>query len=154
MSELSKKFMSIIKMVDEKSGCRLLQALIDEIGEERSYEILDLAEGMMHFKNYVSEKEAKQIVDNMINFDGSKGAKWTPEDVKAAISTLGGKCEINGEYNFWALYVTMEMKHSDEWGVLRNLIDPAKEAAICYELAKAQLLDKDGIYNVRTYFSL
>ena len=154
MSDLSKKFMSIIKMVDEKSACRLLQAFIDEIGEERSYEILDLAEGMMRFKNYVSEKEAKQIVDNMINYDNSKGAKWTPEEVKTAITSLGGKCEVAGEYNFWALYVTMEMKHSDEWGVLRNLIDPAKEAAVCYELAKAKLLDKDGIYNVRTYFSL
>lgn len=154
MSDLSKKFMSIIKRVDEKSGCRLLQAFVDEIGEERSYEILDLAEGMIRYKNYVTEREAMNIVDNMVNFDNSKGAKWSPDDVKNAIASIGGKCEMDGEYNWWSMYVTIEMVHSDEWGVLKNIVEPSKEAAVCYELAKAKLLDKDGIYNVRTYFQL
>lgn len=154
MSELSKKFMSIIKRVDDKSGCRLLQAFVDEIGDERSYEILDLAEGMIHFKNYVTEKEALQIVNNFLNYDNSKGAKWSPEEVKAAIMSLGGKCEMDGEYNWWSMYVTIEMVHSDEWGVLKTIVEPSKEAALCYELAKAKLLDKDELYNVRTYFQL
>ena len=154
MSELSKKFMSILKRVDEKSGCRLLQAFIDEIGEERSHEILELAEGMMRFKNYVTEKEAMLVVDSMINYDNSKGAKWSPEEVKNAIISLGGKCELEGEYNWWALYLTIEMVHSDEWGVLRTIVESSKEAAVCYELAKAKLLDKDEKYNVRSYFQL
>ena len=154
MSELSKKFMSIIKRVDDKSGCRLLQAFVDEIGDERSYEILDLAEGMIHFKNYVTEKEALQIVNNFLNYDNSKGAKWSPEEVKAAIMSLGGKCEMDGEYNWWSMYVTIEMVHSDEWGVLKTIVEPSKEAALCYELAKAKLLDKDELFNVRTYFQL
>jgi len=154
MSDLSRKFMSILKRVDEKSGCRLLQAFIDDIGEERSYEILELAEGMTRFKNYVTEKEAIQIVNSMINYDNSKGAKWSPEEVKNAIISLGGKCELEGEYNWWALYVTIEMVHSDEWGVLKTIVESSKEAAVCYELAKAKLLDKDEKYNVRTYFQL
>lgn len=154
MSELSKSFMSILKRVDEKSGCRLLQAFIDEIGEERSREILELAEGMIRFKNYVTEKEAMIVVNSMINFDNSKGAKWTPEEVKNAIMSLGGKCELEGEYNWWALYLTIEMVHSDEWGVLKTIVESSKEAAICYELAKAKLLDKDEKYNVRSYFQL
>lgn len=154
MNDLSKKFMSILKRVDEKSGCRLLQAFVDEIGEQRSFEILDLAEGMIRFKNYVTEKEAMQIVNNLLNYDNSKGAKWSPDEVKAAITSLGGKCEMEGEYNWWSMYVTIEMVHSDEWGVLKGLVEPQKEAALCYELAKAKLLDKDELYNVRTYFQL
>lgn len=154
MSELSKKFMSILKRVDEKSGCRLLQAFVDEIGEERSCEILELAEGMIRFKNYITEKEAMHIVNSMINYDNSKGAKWSPEEVKNAILSLGGKCELEGEYNWWALYVTIEMVHSDEWGVLKTIVESSKEAAVCYELAKAKLLDKDEKYNVRSYFQV
>lgn len=154
MNELSKKFMSILKSVDEKSGCRLLQAFVNEIGEERSHEILDLAEGMIRYKNYLTEREAIHIVNGMLNYDGTKGAKWSPEDVKSAIMSIGGKCEMDGEYNWWAMYATIEMKHSDEWGVLKSLIDPSKEAAVCYELAKACLLDKDEKFNVRRYFQL
>ena len=154
MSDLSKRFMNVINRVEPKYGCMVLQMFIDDVGDERASEILDLSEGMMKYKNYLTESEAIDIVNGMVNYDGSKGAKWKPEDVKSAVTNLGGKCEMEGEYNFWSLYATMEMKHSDEWGVLRNLIEPSKEAAVCYELAKASLLDKDGKFNVRKYFGI
>ena len=154
MSDLSKRFMDVLNRVEPKYGCMVLQAFIDDVGNERAGEILDLSEGMMKYKNYLTEKEAHNIVDNFINFDGTRGAKWNAETAKSVITSLNGKCEMDGEYNWWALYATMEMVHSDEWGVLRNLIDPSKEAAVCYELAKAKLLDKDGVFNVRTYFGL
>lgn len=153
-SELSKRFMNILNRVETKYACLILDMFIDEIGEDRACEILELSEGMSKYKNYLTENEAKRIVEGMVNYDGSKGAKWKPEDVKSAITNLGGKCEMEGEYNFWAMYATMEMKHSDEWGVLRNVVEPSKEAAVCYELAKASLLDKDGKFNVRKYFDV
>ena len=154
MSDLSKRFMNVINRVEPKYGCMVIQMFIDDVGDERASEILDLSEGMMRYKNYLTESEAIDIVNGMVNYDGSKGAKWKPEDVKSAVTNLGGKCDMEGEYNFWSLYATMEMKHSDEWGVLRNLIEPSKEAAVCYELAKASLLDKDGKFNVRKYFGI
>ena len=146
--------MNVINRVEPKYGCMVIQMFIDDVGDERASEILDLSEGMMRYKNYLTESEAIDIVNGMVNYDGSKGAKWKPEDVKSAVTNLGGKCDMEGEYNFWSLYATMEMKHSDEWGVLRNLIEPSKEAAVCYELAKASLLDKDGKFNVRKYFGI
>lgn len=154
MSELSKRFMSVLNRVEPKYGCMVLDMFVEDVGEDRASEILDLSEGMMNFKNYLTETESLRIVDGMVNYDGSKGAKWKPEDVRSAVTSLGGKCEMDGEYNFWALYAVMEMKHSDEWGVLRNLIEPSKEALVCYELAKANLLDKDGRFNVRKYFEV
>lgn len=154
MSDLSKRFMNVINRVEPKYGCMVLQMFIDDVGDERASEILDLSEGMMKYKNYLTESEAIDIVNGMVNYDGSKGAKWKPEEAKSAIMNLGGKCEMEGEYNWWALYATMQMVYSDEWGVLRNLIESSKESAVCYELAKAKLLDKDGVYNVRKYFNI
>ena len=154
MSDLSKRFMGILNRVEPKYGCMVLDMFIDEVGEDRASEILELSDGMSHYKNYLTENEAMRIVDSMVNYDNSTGAKWKPDDVKSAITSLGGKCEMEGEYNFWAMYATMEMKHSDEWGVLRNLIEPSKEVLVCYELAKASLLDKDNKFNVRKYFEV
>lgn len=154
MSDLSKRLMNIINKVEPKYGCMVMQMFIDDVGDERASEIIDLSEGMMKYKNYLTESEAVDIVNGMVNYDGSKGGKWKPEEAKSAIMNLGGKCEMEGEYNWWAMYATMEMKHSDEWGVLRNLIEPSREAAVCYELAKASLLDKDGKFNVRKYFGI
>lgn len=153
-SDLSKRILNILNRVEPKYACMVLDMFVDEVGEDRAGEILDLSEGMSHYKNYLTESEARRVVDGMVNYDGSKGAKWKPEDVKSVVQSIGGKCEMEGEYNFWALYATMEMKHSDEWGVLRNVIEPAKEAAVCYELAKASLLDRDGKFNVRKYFDV
>lgn len=152
MSDLSKRFMDVLSRVEPKYGCMVLQSFIDDVGNERASEILDLSEGMMKYKNFLTDSEADEIVKNMINYDGSKGGKWSKEDARAAVTALNGKCEMDGEYNWNSLYATMEMKHSDEWGVLRNVVEPSKEAALCYELAKAQLLDRDGLFNVRTYF--
>lgn len=153
-SDLSKRFMNILNRVEPKYGCMVIDMFIDEVGEDRASEILDLSEGMTRFKNYLTENESKRIVDGMVNYDGTKGAKWKPEDVKSAVMNIGGKCELEGEYNWWALYTTIEMKHSDEWGVLRNVVEPAKEVSVCYELARASLLDKDGKFNVRRYFEV
>ena len=154
MSDLSKKLVGIISRTDSEYSCMIMQMFIDDVGVERANEILDLSEGMSKYKNYLTENEAQHIVSNMINFDNTKGAKWTPEELKNAINTLGGKCEIEGQYNWWAMYVTAQMVRSDEWGVLRSIVDPSKEAAVCYELAKAKLLDKDGLFNVRLYFKV
>jgi hypothetical protein len=154
MSDLSKRLMSIINRVEPKYGCMVLDMFIDDVGVDRTNEILDLSEGMMKYKNYLTENESKQIVDSMINYDGTKGAKWTPDELKGAINSLGGKCEMEGQYNWWAMYTTVQMVHSDEWGVLRNVVEPSKEAAVCYELAKAKLLDKDEVFNVRSYFKV
>lgn len=153
-SDLSKRFMNILNRVEPKYGCMVIDMFIDEVGEDRASEILDLSEGMTRFKNYLTENESKRIVDGMVNYDDSKGAKWTPEELKNVINSLGGKCEIDGQFNWWSLYTTIQMVHSDEWGVLRNVVEPTKEAAVCYELAKAKLLDKDKIFNVRKYFEV
>ena len=154
MRDSSKRLMDIINRVEPKYGCMVLDMFIDDVGNERANEIIELSEGMMKFKNYLTEGEAKQIVDAMINYDGTKGAKWSADEFKDAVKSLNGKCEMEGEYNWWAMYVTAQMIHSDEWGVLRTYIEPSKEAVVCYELAKAKLLDKDKVYNVRRYFEV
>lgn len=119
-------------------------------------QFLDCAEGMNEYNNYVSESEASEVTANMLNADGSTGAKWTPDTLFTKVESLSGTIEHPTKYNKWALYVAMNMESSDHSAVLQKWSegDPDKYAEACYDLAVSQLNDKDKPKWIREYFKL
>lgn len=120
-------------------------------------EIVECFEGTIRFFNFLTESEAEEIVEKLVNQDGSKGPKWRdPEEFFQRVEEMGGKCECQPHYNKWALYVTMHKFFSDQNSVIQKWVGDDKEKYFeaCYDLAVTQLKDKDRPCWVRWYFNL
>ena len=88
----------------------MVELLEDDDDFERMAEI---HKGMSEYGNYLTEHEARKVVDGFIAYDGTRGGKWQHSVMFSAIESLGGKkCEW-GKYNEWAMYAVMNMMHSD-----------------------------------------
>lgn len=111
-------------------------------------EWLDKLEAI-RWKNYLSQKEAERIVGDMV-----PSAPWSREQWKAAMEKHGYELEHEACYNSCALWVTMNMIMSDSSETLGKYIDKEKLFDAVYGLAVDKLLDKDGVFSIRKYFSL
>lgn len=154
MNDIATRFISILREnIDTETGQAIILKMVGEMNNERSGIIAEECEGLVKYQNYLSEDEARAIMDKFVNFDGSRGAHWKDADSAfRAISALGIESDKVGEYNRWAFLTTMNMVWSDEWGVLRNYASEEQETRVCAELAVARLEDADGGFSVRRYF--
>lgn len=106
--------------------------------------------------NYLTAKEAEQIVSNM-----KPSPAWTRTAWDGMMTNLGYPKEEEPYYNEHALYVTMCMKSSDSGDTIisemnANGINPDRDAVFkfIYKLALDVLKDKDRMFNIRSYFKL
>lgn len=127
-----------------------LLSMVDD--DERFEELFDIHEGIEEYGQFLTEKEARYAVDKMIAFDGSRGARWQPPVLFDAVTKLGGEKAVRGEYNCWALYVLMNMMHSDYGEALTHIVQGDEYALTCYRMALAWMNDRDRKNNVRAYF--
>lgn len=112
--------------------------------------------------NYLSDKEADHIVQNLVSQDGSRGAHWDEPVFEDAVIRLGGKTDNEPYYNLNALWVTANMIYSDhaesiaeDMGYSSVGAVPAERMALsCYRKAVEKLEDKDRPRFVRAYFDL
>lgn len=97
-------------------------------------------------------------------FGGNRGGispMWTRTAWEGLITNLGYPVEEEPYYNEHALYVTMCMKSSDSGDTIKsemnaNGINLDRDAIfkLIYKLALDVLKDKDGMFNIRSYFKL
>lgn len=107
--------------------------------------------------NYVTAKEAEQIVSNMI-----PKPLWNRTAWEGMITNLGLLYQDEPHFNKEALYVTMQMICSDDSETLMNslgmtdLNNGNRETLfkLIYNLALNKLCDKDKMFNIREYFKL
>lgn len=104
--------------------------------------------------NYLSKKEAVEIVDNM----EPKGG-WNMSDWEKMMASHDFCIEDEPHYNKWAMYVTMNMIYSDSGSTLAKILGhtlsdiPQEELfSAIYMLALDKLKDKDGMFDIRSYF--
>ena len=130
--------------------------LLADSSEKAAAEFVECMEGMHSYNNYVSEREAMGIVEAMKNSDGTEGSKWAPDTLFNKVESLGGAVDSIPYYNRWALYVAMNMEHSDHGKVIEKWSegDSSKYAEACYDLAVSQLKDVDKPHWIRDYFGL
>lgn len=149
----------ILSLLAERAGSESGRTIVLKIAEglddSKASMIITECEEMVRYRNWLSEREAIDIVTGFVNLDNSKGPHW--KDAGAmfdAVETLGISPDCLSKWNRWAWYATINMVWSDEWGVLSAHIDQSEELRVCAELTKARLNDPDGGFNVRRYFGL
>lgn len=104
--------------------------------------------------NYLSKKEAVSIANGM----NPKGG-WDISEWESMATTQEARVEDIPYYNKWALYVAMNMIYSDSvetiakiaGKTLSNMTNEEMFTAI-YLLALDKLKDKDGMFDIRSYF--
>lgn len=107
------------------------------------------------WRNYLCPKEAQKIVDNM-----NPKAPWSRDVWKNAMTQFGLPLEEEPYYNSCALWVEMNKMYSDFGDEIAALLgkplNPTDKDIIsaCYKMALKTLKDRDGIYNIRAYFSV
>ena len=148
-----------ISMLKEARGTpqewAVIMTMVDLLEDEDEFgRLAELYKGMAEYGHYLTEHEAREVVDKFTNYDGSHGPKWMPGILFSAIETLGGHKEQKGVYNCWAMYAVMNMMHSDYGGALSGFIQGDQYAKLCYMMAVAWFTDKDHKHDVRKYYGL
>lgn len=143
---------------DMKLFGRVMREAMEVLAERMPEKAEGLLEELcaIEWDNYLTQNEAENIVANM-----EPAPKWSKEQVRRGLASLGRVMEEMPYYNECALYVTISMIMSDSGETLKELIadekgnyDDMKLLNVCYKLAIDKLKDKDGVFNVRRYFSL
>ena len=107
------------------------------------------------WKNYLTKKEASEIVNSM-----NPSATWDMQKWLNAMTGLGLATEEKPCYNDYALYVAMNQVVSDHGCTIAKIlgkedvndIDTEHLVKYAHSLALDLLKDKDGVYNIRKYF--
>ena len=115
---------------------------------ELAQEWLDKLESIK-WKNYLTPKEADTIVTNM-----DPKAPWGFDQWKQAMKQNEFALCEDPDYNMYALWAVMNMIISDSGSTLNKYIDGDNMFKVVYDLAVDKLTDKDGVFNIRKYFSL
>lgn len=117
-------------------------------------EMVDKLEAIK-WHQYLTLKEAEAIIAKM-----DPKAPWTRDQWKSAMESFGLPLEDAPYYNRCAIWVEMSKMYSDFGDEIAALLgkplvptDPDIISA-CYKMALKTLKDKDGVYNIRKYFSL
>lgn len=103
----------------------------------------------IRWKNYLTPKEAEAIVASM-----EPKAPWNRQQWAQVMDEHHYDKEKMPCYNRCALWVTMNMIMSDSSATLAKYINGGDIFQVVHDLALDKLMDKDGRFDVRSYFSL
>ena len=106
---------------------------------------------------YLTRKEAENIVARM-----NPSAPWKYDVWQAAMTKLGIAMEEQPYYNAYALWCEMNKQYSDHaeslsekvWKKPLSTIPAEEIVPAIHALAVDVLRDKDGVYDIRSYFGL
>lgn len=124
-------------------------------GDPRFEGLAELYDGMEEYGNFMTEKEAKKVVDGFVAFDGSRGQKWSMDAISDELRKVGGIPEERHHYNKWMLYAVMNSEYADYGGVLQKLgVSSQDMPKAVYYMALAKIDDKDRKMSLRQYYGL
>lgn len=117
------------------------------------------------YNNYLTAEEAKKIGDALINDDAAltdshehtTGVHWSEDEVKNLLASKGLSPMKKPYYNWWALWLTINVMYSDYVGAINKMTNQKNGEQIalwCYELAIRKLCDVDRPRWIRAYFNL
>lgn len=155
--EMKKKFVEMLKKERNSStGMAVIMSMVAMLEDDPRFEYLaELYDGMEEYCNYMTEKEAKKVVEGFVSWDGSRGQKWSMDTIADELRKVGGVLEEKHHYNKWVLYVLMNAAYADYGGVLMKLGLPMADIPkAAYLMALARLDDKDAKMTIREYYGL
>jgi hypothetical protein len=133
----------------------MMEAMLEKMPAE-AQEMIQKLEAI-RWNQYLTPKEAEAIVAKM-----NPAAPWKRDVWNKAMADLGIPTEEAPCYNSCALWTEMNKQYSDHAATiaerfLKKPLEsiPAEEIVPgIYGLAIDALKDKDGVYNIRSYFGL
>lgn len=158
MDEIMKKRFKdmILEKKDTPIGQAVILSMVGLLENDPRFDNLaELYDGMEQYENYMTEKEAKKVVEGFVAFDGSRGQKWSMDTITDELRKVGGVPEEKHHYNKWVLYALMNGEYADYGGVLQKLGIPQSDMPkAIYLMALAKLDDKDRKKSIREYYGL
>lgn len=155
--EMKKKFVEMLKEErNSPTGMAVIMSMVSMLEDDPRFEYLaELYDGMEEYCNYMTEKEAKKVVEGFVAFDGSRGQHWSMDTIADELRKAGGVLEEKHHYNKWMLYALMNSRWADYGGALMKMgIAQADMPKAIYLMALAKLDDKDMKESMREYFGL
>lgn len=155
--KLRKEFKEmLIENKNTPVGMAVILSMVGMLETDPRFESLaELYKGMEDYGNYMTEKEAKKVVEGFIAFDGSRGQHWSIDTIADELRKAGGVLEEKHHYNKWVLYTLMNSEYADYGGVLQKLGVPSSDMPkAIYYMALAKLDDKDAKESIREYFGI
>ena len=104
--------------------------------------------------NYLSKGEAMEIATRLVNQDGTHGPHWDYETFKNAVESIGGKMTDEPFYNCWALWITANMRYSDNYKSASEYVPKDQMPKFFYNVAAENLKDIDRPKFIRDYFKV
>jgi hypothetical protein len=121
--EMRNRFIEMLK--EERgtpTGMAVIMSMVSMLEDDPRFEHLaDLYEGIEQYKNYLTEREAKKVVEGFVSFDGSRGQHWSMDTIADEIRKAGGMLEERHHYNKWMLYALMNSRWADYGGALMKM---------------------------------
>lgn len=154
---MRKKFKEmLIEQRDTPTGLAVIMSMISMVEHDERFEHLaELYDGIEEYHNFVTEKEAKRVVDGFISFDGGRGQHWSLDAIYEELRKVGGVLEEKHHYNKWMLYLVMNSIYADYGGALMKMgVSPADMPKAIYLLAIAKIDDKDRKKSLREMYGL
>lgn len=146
----------LLENKDKPVGQAVILSMLTMLdGDPRFESLAELYDGMEEYGNFMTEKEAKKVVDGFIAFDGSRGQKWSMDAITDELRKVGGMPEEKHHYNKWMLYAVMNSEYADYGGVLQKLgVSSSDMPKAVYYMALAKIDDKDRKMSLREYYGL
>ena len=158
MDEVMKKRFKemLLERKDTPVGQAVILSMVGLLEDDPRFDSLaELYDGMEEYGNFMTEKEAKKVVEGFVAFDGSRGQKWSMDAISDELRKVGGVPEEKHHYNKWMLYALMNGEYADYGGVLQKLGLPQQDVPkAAYLMALAKLDDKDAKMTIREYYGL
>lgn len=154
---LKKKFKDmLLEKKDTPVGQAVIFSMFGMLENDPRFESLaELYDGIEEYHNFMTEKEAKKVVDGFVAFDGSRGQKWSMDAISEELRKVGGIPEERHHYNKWMLYTVMNSEYADYGGVLQKLgVSSQDMPKAVYYMALAKIDDKDAHESLREYYGL
>ena len=154
---MKKKFKDmLLENKDKPVGQAVILSMFTMLdGDPRFENLAELYDGMEEYGNFMTEKEAKKVVDGFVAFDGSRGQKWSMDAISDELRKVGGIPEERHHYNKWMLYAVMNSEYADYGGVLQKLgVSSQDMPKAIYYMALAKIDDKDRKMSLRQYYGL
>ena len=154
---MKKKFKDmLLENKDKPVGQAVILSMFTMLdGDPRFENLAELYDGMEEYGNFMTEKEAKKVVDGFVAFDGSRGQKWSMDAISDELRKVGGIPEERHHYNKWMLYTVMNSEYADYGGVLQKLgVSSQDMPKAVYYMALAKIDDKDAHESLREYYGL
>lgn len=104
--------------------------------------------------NYLSKGEAMEIATRLVNQDGTHGPHWDYETFRSAVESIGGKMTDEPFYNCWALWITANMRYSDNYKSASEYVPKDQMPKFFYNVAVESLKDIDRPKFIRDYFKV